>query len=80
MEKILRNSGIKTTDNIMWGSHICQFYDTQKDLLEMLLPYFKTGLKQNEFCMWVISEPLNSHKAKNELLKKVKNTVLTEQI
>jgi PAS domain S-box-containing protein len=32
-------------------------------LIDILVPYFKAGLENNEFCMWVTSEPLNEKKA-----------------
>ena len=35
---------------IPWGSHFCNFYETKQDLLDTLIPYFKTGLESNEFC------------------------------
>jgi PAS domain S-box-containing protein len=41
-----------------WGSHLCLFYETKEDLVETLVPYFKTGLENNEYCVWAISEPL----------------------
>jgi len=73
MPKILINSGIKIVGRIPWGSHICQFYHSKKDLLDILLPYFKEGLKNNESCMWITSEPLNVREAKNALNKNVKD-------
>lgn len=30
------------------------------DLINTLVPYFKADLENNEFCMWVTSEPLES--------------------
>ncbi len=72
MPENLRDSGIKIIGQMPWGSHICQFYRSKKDLLEILLPYFKAGLKNNELCMWITSEPLNYQEAKNALKKAVK--------
>ncbi|MCF7907433.1 MAG: MEDS domain-containing protein, partial [Candidatus Omnitrophica bacterium] len=69
----LRKTGIKVVGDMPWGSHLCQFYHTKRDLLEILLPYFKAGLKNNEFCMWVTSEPLGTKEAKGALKKEVKN-------
>jgi DNA-binding CsgD family transcriptional regulator len=40
-----------------WGTHLCVFYDTQMDLFDTVIPYFKAGLESNEFCLWAISEP-----------------------
>ena len=52
----LRKSGIDVLGDIPWGSHFCQFYETKKDLLELLVPYFKAG--NNEYCLWVIADPM----------------------
>ncbi|MBI2143727.1 PAS domain S-box protein [Candidatus Woesearchaeota archaeon] len=54
----LRKSGIALLGDVPWGTHLCQFYHSKEDLLEILVPYFKAGLENNEFCMWVTSEPL----------------------
>jgi signal transduction histidine kinase len=58
MAEQLRQSGIEGLGEIAWGSHFCQFYDTEQDMLELLVPFFKAGLEHNEFCLWVIAEPL----------------------
>jgi len=52
--------------------HICLFYDSQKDLLELAIPYFMEGLRANEMCIWVVSD-LGIKGAKAALSKKVKN-------
>ncbi|MBI4334895.1 MAG: MEDS domain-containing protein [Chloroflexi bacterium] len=54
----LRPTGIELIGEVPWGTHFCQFYHTREDLLDTLVPYFKAGLENNEFCMWVTSEPL----------------------
>jgi PAS domain S-box-containing protein len=51
----LRKTGISFVGDIPWGAHFCCFYDTKEDLLDVLVPYFKTGLENGEFCLWVIS-------------------------
>jgi hypothetical protein len=43
---------------IPWGAHCCHFYKTQKDLLDLLVPYMRAGLLNNEFCVWVTSKRL----------------------
>ncbi|NIP27357.1 MAG: PAS domain S-box protein [Phycisphaerae bacterium] len=68
-----RKTGIDIIGDVPWGTHFCQFYQTKKDLIDILVPYFKAGLENNEFCMWITSEPLNSKEAKRALKKKVKN-------
>jgi PAS domain S-box-containing protein len=71
MGEKLRKTGIHIIGDVPWGTHFCQFYKTKKDLLDILVPYFKTGLKNNEFCMWVTSEPVQ----KEEALKTMKKAV-----
>jgi PAS domain S-box-containing protein len=51
----LRKSGIDILGEIPWGSHFCNFYETKQDLLDTLVPYFKTGLESKEFCLWIVS-------------------------
>jgi len=58
-----RESGISLVGNLPWGSHFCQFYTTQKDMLDMLVPYFRAGLENNEFCVWVTSDFLTEEDA-----------------
>jgi len=62
-----------TINEAPWGTHICLFYQSRKDLIDILVPYFKAGLEKNEFCMWVTSEPLPVEEAKASLKKVVKN-------
>ena len=43
------------------------FFDTKRDLLDILVPYFVTGLTQNEYCFWVLAEPLTEDEARQAL-------------
>jgi len=56
-----------------WGTHFFQFYKTKEDLLDLLVPDFKAGLENNEFCMWITSEPLGAKEAEASLIKAVEN-------
>ena len=58
-----RKTGIEIIGDMPWGTHFCQFYRTQQDMLDILVPYFKAGLENNEYCMWVTSEPLHVEEA-----------------
>jgi PAS domain-containing protein len=73
MEKVFRKTGIDIIGDAPWGTHLCQFYETREDLVDILVPYFKAGLENNEFCMWITSEPLKVEDAKAALKKVVKN-------
>lgn len=64
----IRKTGITFIDDIPWGTHICGFYETNDDLVDILVPYFKAGLENNEFCMWVVSDPISVDEAA-EVLK-----------
>ncbi len=69
----LIKSGIDIVGDVPWGTHFCQFYETKEDLVDILVPYFKTGLENNEFCMWVTSKPLSVKEATNALRNAVQN-------
>jgi hypothetical protein len=69
MEGKLRNSGIDIIGDVPWETHFCQFYQTKEDLAEILVPYFKAGMENNEFCFWVTSQPLEVEDAKEALRK-----------
>jgi PAS domain S-box-containing protein len=71
MNMNLRHSGIDIIGDVPWGTHFCQFYQTTEDLIDLLVPYFKAGLENNEFCMWVTSQPLEVEEAKEALRKAV---------
>jgi PAS domain S-box-containing protein len=71
MEEKLKKSGIDVIGDIPRGTHFCQFYQTKEDLMDILIPYFKTGLENNEFCMWVTSQVLDVDEAKKALRKAV---------
>lgn len=65
----LRKIGLEILPNAVWGTHFCQFYETKEDLLEILVPYFKAGLENNEFCMWITAQPLLAKEAKEAMSK-----------
>jgi len=63
----MRQSGIDVVGEVPWGTHFCQFYETDQDLIETLVPYFREGLAANEFCMWITSAPLQVDQAAKAL-------------
>src|SRR5437016_9814841 len=63
----LRKTGISVVGDMPWGTHFCHFYETKEDLLDILIPYFKAGLENEEFCIWVVSAPLGEEEARNAL-------------
>jgi signal transduction histidine kinase len=69
MKTELVKTGIDVIGDVPWSTHFCQFYQTKQDLLDILVPYFKAGLENNEFCMWVTAEPLVEHEAHQAMAK-----------
>jgi signal transduction histidine kinase len=67
----MRRTGLGHVEQIPWGSHLCQFYATQQDLLDIVVPFLKTGLDGNELCLWVVSKPLTEHAARSALRRAI---------
>ncbi len=67
MNNVQTPTGIAAVGPVDWGTHFCQLYDTPADMVDVLVPYFKTGLERNELCHWVTSEHLNADDAKSAL-------------
>ena len=68
-KQLVRESGIDVLGSVVWGTHVCLFYRTKEDLINMLVPYFKAGLENNEFCIWITSDPLDPTEAKSAMKK-----------
>ncbi|MBM4145163.1 MAG: PAS domain S-box protein [Nitrospira sp.] len=66
---MLRTTGIHIVPDVPWGTHICQFYQNKKDLIDILVPYCKAGLESNEFCMWITSAPLYKKEIETSMRK-----------
>lgn len=71
MKENVRNSGIDVIGDVPWGTHFCQFYRTKEDLMDILVPYFKAGLENNELCVWITPHPQGVEEAKQALKKTV---------
>src|ERR1700720_3729755 len=67
----MRKTGVDVVGDIPWGTHFCLFYETRADLLETLVSYCKAGLENQEFCLWVVAEPLTKADARHALQRAV---------
>src|SRR5579862_8683879 len=67
----MRKTGVDVVGDMPWGTHFCLFYDTRDDLLDTLVSYCKVGLENQEFCLWVVAEPLTAEDAKLALKRVV---------
>lgn len=50
---------------IRHGTHVCAFYETEEDLLDLVRQFFEAGTQRGDLCLWVMpdgtnSEPLSS--------------------
>jgi DNA repair protein RadC len=70
-----RDTGIKALGALPWGSHICVFYGTRQDLIDTLVPYFKAGLENNEYCLCITSKSLTQKETKEALEEAVPDFV-----
>jgi hypothetical protein len=71
MDAYVTDCGIPGIGKVPWGNHLCQFFQTGEDLVESLVPYFQTGLLQDERCIWGTAEPLGVDHAKAALAKEI---------
>src|SRR5882757_3974192 len=67
----MRKTGVEVVGDLPWGSHFCLFYETTADLLETSVSYCKAGLESQEFCLWVVAEPLTEEEARHALKRAV---------
>src|ERR1700730_7858786 len=67
----MRKTGVDVVGDMPWGTHFCLFYETTADLLETSVSYCKAGLESQEFCLWVIAEPLAVEEATRALKRAV---------
>jgi len=64
----MRKTGIDVIgDMVAWGAHFCLFYETKADLLDTLISYCKTRLESEEYCLWIVAEPLTIAEARDAL-------------
>src|SRR6202030_4537944 len=63
----MRKTGVDVVGDVPWGTHFCLFYETRADLLETVVSYCKAGLENQEFCLWVVAEPLTEQDARQAL-------------
>jgi DNA-binding CsgD family transcriptional regulator len=45
------------------GSHLCAFYETTDDLIDLVLPFFDAGLNQRELCVWMMPDGVAAEEA-----------------
>jgi DNA-binding CsgD family transcriptional regulator len=49
------------------GSHLCAFYETKDDLLDLIVPFFEAGLDRGDLCLWMTPEGINENEVKGQI-------------
>jgi len=60
-------SGLKAVPHVEWGSHLAHFFGSGTELRDVLVPYFKVGLENNERCFWLTGRAFNAEQARSTL-------------
>jgi two-component sensor histidine kinase/PAS domain-containing protein len=60
-------SGLAATPALRWGSHVGHLFEAADELHDVLVPYFKAGLENNERCLWVTGAPFDAVTARAAL-------------
>src|SRR5437870_249712 len=64
----MRKTGIDVVGDVAaWGAHFCLFYETKEDLHDTLISYCESGLESEEYCLWIVAEPLTIEEARDAL-------------
>ncbi len=53
--------------------HTTLFYNSEEEYLEIVIPYLKAGLENNEFCLWVIPETMKVEDTRMHLGRSVED-------
>src|ERR1700730_4134625 len=67
----LRHTGIIVQGRIPWGTHLCLFHETKQDLLDTMVPFFRAGLENKEFCLWILQPSVPRQEALDALRRGV---------
>jgi PAS domain S-box-containing protein len=66
--------------DLVRGTHVCMFYETPQDLIDVVVPYLRHGLEQNEFCVWVTGDPVSGTDARQALIEGIPDLEARAQV
>jgi PAS domain S-box-containing protein len=75
----LSPSGLEAVPHLSWGSHLAHFFESGGELKDVMVPYFKAGLDNNERCFWVTGAAFNAEDARSALRAAVPDLDLRER-
>lgn len=73
MQDEIRTSGIDIVENVSWGTHICQLYESKDDVYRLMVPFIQAGLKNNELCLWIYCDNTDYDEIRSKLGGYVEN-------
>lgn len=56
---VMRNFGVQGINEVTWGTHVCNLFFSKEELLKTLVSYLKTGILNNEACVYISGPTLN---------------------
>lgn len=65
-----KNKTVSVAEIPMGLGHLL-FYKSREELINMLVPFFKTGLENNQFCIWGPTKLLNKEDISNAMAEAV---------
>jgi signal transduction histidine kinase len=71
VKSTLEDRVLNVLRHLAHGTHLCHFYQTPQDLLDVLVPYFAAGLERGERCLWITDDALSIEEATRSLAKAV---------
>ena len=57
--------------DLAWGTHFCYFFESAQDLFATVVPFFREGLENHEFCLWSIYTPITEAEALRALRESI---------
>ena len=66
-----RSTAIPAIGTAPWGTHFCQFFSGRQDLIDVLVPFIRSGLEGNERCIWRTCPPLDTADAIESLAREI---------
>ena len=45
------------------GTHLCAFYETKDDLIDLVLPFFTGGAERGDACVWMMPDSVSAEEA-----------------
>lgn len=69
----LRKSGIDIIGDVSWGTHIGHLYSSKSDFFKVAVPYIRTGLLNNELCIWIYGQGVCYEEVKAALISGVED-------